>query len=517
MTVLRRYPALAALLLGAAAACGFAPLDWWWLTLACLAGWMWLVHDAPTLRQAAWRGWAFGVGHFTINDNWFQHAFDFQDKMPPVLGYVAPLALALYLAVYPAIAAALAWRMRRPAIDTAFVLLFAAAWILTEWLRSWVFTGYAWDPLGVIWLGLPVNDVALLGRDIGTYALSGLFVVTAGALLLLVTRRRWPLAAALVALLAVQVVRGFGDVPDSDTRDGPTDPRVVTVQPNVAQDQRGESDQAMMLARLTRLSGRPGAAPRLVLWPEGVIRDFIEDDYPTWIYGATSPYATRARMASVLGPRDLLMTGGTALHFDRGGDVASAANSVFLIDPRGRIRWRYDKAHLVPYGEYLPMPWLLRPLGLSRLVPGDIDFIPGPGPRTLDLPAFGPVGVQVCYEIIFSGHVTDRAHRPQLIFNPSNEAWFGTWGPPQFLRQAQLRAIEEGLPIVRATPNSNSSVISADGEVLGVVPHHRAGAIDLPIPPARLPTPFARMGNAMAAIVGAMLVAIAFAIRRRPR
>ncbi|KAK0329386.1 hypothetical protein LTR94_037048, partial [Friedmanniomyces endolithicus] len=91
--------------------------------------------------------------------------------MPPVLGYVAPLALALYLAVYPAIAAALAWRFRRPAIDTAFVLLFGAAWILTEWLRSWVFTGYAWDPLGVIWLGLPVNDVALLGRDIGTYAL----------------------------------------------------------------------------------------------------------------------------------------------------------------------------------------------------------------------------------------------------------------------------------------------------------------------------------------------------------
>ncbi|MCB5976800.1 apolipoprotein N-acyltransferase, partial [Acinetobacter baumannii] len=98
------------------------------------------------------------------------------------------------------------------------------------------------------------------------------------------------------------------------------------------------------------------------------------------------PWATRARLASVLGPRDLLMTGGDALRFDRDGDVVAATNSVFALDARGRVLHRYDKAHLVPYGEYLPVPWLLRPLGLSRLVPGDMDFLPGPGPRTLDLP-----------------------------------------------------------------------------------------------------------------------------------
>ncbi|MEH3048386.1 apolipoprotein N-acyltransferase [Sphingomonas adhaesiva] len=505
-----RFPALVALLLGAIVACAFAPLDAWWAALPALALWLALVHAAPTIRQALWRGWAFGVGHFTINDNWIQHAFTFQDQMPPVLGYAAPLALALYLAVYPAIAAGLAWRVRRPQLDAAWVLFAAAAWILSEWLRSWVFTGYAWDPLGVAWLGLPFGHIARLGRDIGTYALSGLFVLTAGALLLAV-RGRWPLPVAIGALLAVQLLRGGADTPPA----GPQAPRVVTVQPNVAQDQRGDSDQAMMLARLVRLSGRASAAPRLVLWPEGVIRDFIEDDYPLWVYGNTSPWATRARMASVLGPRDLLMTGGTALQFEPDGDVATATNSVFLLDDRARIRQRYDKAHLVPYGEYLPMPWLLRPLGLSRLVPGEMDFLPGPGPRTLDLPGVGPVGVQVCYEIIFSGHVTDRARRPRMIFNPSNEAWFGTWGPPQFLRQAQMRAIEEGLPIVRATPNSNTSVISADGEVLGNVPHHRAGAIDLPLPPARPPTPFARMGNAMAAIVAALLCAAAIAMRRR--
>jgi apolipoprotein N-acyltransferase len=507
-----RYPALAAVLLGVVAACGFAPLNWWLPAMLAIAAWMWLVHEAPTMRQALWRGWAFGVGHFTINDNWFQHAFTFQDKMPPELGYVAPFALALYLAVYPAIAAGLAWRTRRPAIDTAWVLIFAAAWMLSEWLRSWVFTGYAWDPLGVMWLSLPIDHLAMLAREVGTYALSGLAILFAGALLLLGVRRRWGLIAAFVALTLVQIVR----VSPAPTA-APDAPRLVVVQPNVPQDQRGESDQDMMLDRLTRLSGKSGAAPRLVLWPEGVMRSLLETDYPMWVYGATSPYATRARLASVLGPRDMLMTGGDALRFGPDGNVNAATNSVFVLDARRRVLGRYDKAHLVPYGEYLPMPWLLKPLGLARLVPGDMDFLPGPGPRTLDVPGFGPIGVQVCYEIIFSGELIDRAHRPRLIFNPSNDAWFGSWGSPQFLAQGRMRAIEEGLPLVRATPNGISAVVAADGKVLATVPRYKAGAIDVAIPPALPPTLFSRLGNWAALIVGFVLVAAAVAMRRRAR
>ena len=508
---IHRHPALAALLLGALAACGFAPLQLWPLTLACFAAWMWLVHAAPSLRGAMWRGWAFGVGHFTINDNWFQHAFDFQDKMPPVLGYAAPLALALYLAVFPAVAAGLAWRTRRTTPDAAFVLFFAAAWLLTEWLRSWMFTGYAWDPLAVMWV--PVQPVAMLASLVGTYALSGLTVALAGVLLIL-PRRPAPLALAGGALAVVLGAQALSYRDPPPTAGGP---RVVAVQPNVAQDQRGESDQAMMLARLTALSGPPAPAPRLILWPEGVIRDFIEDGYPAWIYADTSPSATRAIMARPLGPRDVLMTGGTALNFDSRGEVETASNSVFVMTPDARLRGRYDKAHLVPYGEYLPMPWLLRPLGLARLVPGEMDFASGPGARTLDVPGFGAIGVQLCYEIIFSGHTVDPRRRPRLIFNPSNDAWFGSWGPPQHLAQARLRAIEEGLPVVRATPNGISAVIGADGALLGAVPHLTAGAVDLPIPPARAPTPFSRLGNWAAFIVGLALVVAAIAIRRRAR
>jgi apolipoprotein N-acyltransferase len=513
LTLLHRYPALVALLLGAAAACGFAPLDWWWLTIPCFAGWLALVHRAPSVHGALWRGWAFGVGHFTINDNWFQHAFTFQDKMPPAIGYLAPFALALYLAVFPAIAAGLAWRTRREVADAAWVLVAAAAWILTEWLRSWVFTGYAWDPLGLVLL--PVHPLALLARDIGTYALSGVVVLTAGALLLLVERRAWRLAAVLAVVTVAQVARVAAEAPlPVPAKDAP---RIVAVQPNVPQDQRGESDGVMMLRRLTALSGAPGAVPRLVVWPEGVVRDFIEDDYPTWVYADTSPYATRAHMVRPLGLRDLLLTGGTALQFDSMGEPVTASNSVFALAPSGRILARYDKAHLVPYGEYLPMPWLLRPLGLARLVPGDMDFAPGPGPKTLRLPGFGAIGVQICYEIVFSGEVVDRAHRPRLIFNPSNDAWFGTWGPPQHLAQARMRAIEEGLPIVRATPNGISAVIAADGALLGTVPHLRAGAVDVAMPAALPPTLFSRLGNWAAALVGTLFVVAAIVIRRRAR
>jgi apolipoprotein N-acyltransferase len=272
----------------------------------------------------------------------------------------------------------------------------------------------------------------------------------------------------------------------------------------------------MMLAKLATLSGKPGRTPRLIVWPEGVVRDYFEDGYPDYAYTA-DPFWIRWRMARLLGPRDILLTGGTALQFDTAGTATSATNSVFAIDPRAHIRGRYDKAHLVPYGEYLPMPWLLKPLGLDRLVPGSMDFVEGPGPRALDVPGFGAIGMQLCYEIIFSGQVVDPARRPRLLFNPSNDAWFGAWGPPQHLAQARMRAIEEGLPIVRATPNGISAVIAADGRLLATIPHETAGMIEVPLPDAHPPTLFSQVGNWLAGGIALLLALAAIAIRRRQR
>ena len=194
--------------------------------------------------------------------------------------------------------------------------------------------------------------------------------------------------------------------------------------------------------------------------------------------------------------------------------VDGATNSIFALAPGGRIVGRYDKAHLVPYGEYLPMRPLLTYIGLSRLAPGDFDFTPGPGPRTIDIGGeWGKVGFDLCYEMIFSGHVVDENHRPEFIFNPSNDAWFGAWGPPQHLAQASLRAAEEGLPVLRATPTGISAVIDARGNVVKPIGWRQSGAIDAVLPPAaNSPTPFARWGNSIPLVLSFLLIAAALCL-----
>ena len=510
-----RYPALFSLLLGAIAALGFAPLEVWPLTLAGFAGWLLLVHAAPDRRAAALRGWAFGVGHFTANSNWIGHAFDLQETMPTALGYVAPPLLALYLALFPLVAALIVWRWRGVRPDVGFALIAGAAWIATEWLRGWLFTGYPWDPVAAIWV--PVQPVGGIAAWVGSYALSGLTVAGAG-LLLLLPRRRWPRLGATAAFAALLVAQALSYQRFYTPPAVPADrPRLVVVQPNINQNERGEDDSARVLAPLARLSGRPAPYPRVVFWPEGVVRPFLEDGYPDYAYEGDDPARLRRQLARLLGPRDTLLFGATSLAFGPEQEITGAGNTVFALGADARLHGRYAKAHLVPYGEYLPMRGLLEPIGLSRLVPGDIDFDAGPGPRNIEVAGIGPVGVQICYEIVFSGRVVDPAHRPVLLFNPSNDAWFGSWGPPQHLAQARLRAIEEGLPIVRSTPTGISAVIGADGALLAAVPVGRAGAVTVPLPAPLPPTLFSRAGNWLALVIGLLLAAGAFALRRRAR
>ena len=215
---------------------------------------------------------------------------------------------------------------------------------------------------------------------------------------------------------------------------------------------------------------------------------------------------------------DVLLTGGLSLTSSDGRSVDGATNSIYVMEPLGRVRGRYDKAHLVPYGEYLPMRPLLSAIGLSRLAPGDIDFVAGPGPQTIQLPgSWGKVGFQLCYEIIFSGEVVDRRNRPDFIFNPSNDAWFGRWGPPQHLAQARLRAAEEGLPIIRSTPTGISALIDPYGRVVQSLPWRTAGVIDATLPVPLAPTLFARLGNIIPLTLGFLLLIAAIALDRRSR
>ena len=518
-----RWPKLLALLLGAVSATGFAPLHLWPLTLIAFGGWMALVARSPRGWRAFGLGWSFGVGHFVVGLGWIATAFTYQAAMPAWLGWIAVVLLSLYLAVYPALAAWGSWLAGRtaqrtaPATTLSFLFAFAALWTLTEWLRSWVFTGFAWNPLGVI----AVPHVAAPARWIGTYGMSGLIVLLAAALLLAWLRR--PKAAAglfapVLLLWGAATLAQMASSADAAVRSkGARGVPITVVQPNVGQQDKWEGSKAdANFAKLARLTAPKDDTPRLILWPEAAVPDYLEAGYPAPYYDRT-PAEARARLVRLMNPNDLMLLGALKLELDKAGDVVGARNAVMTVHADGTLGARYDKAHLVPYGEYLPMRPILSAIGLSRLAPGDIDFWPGPGPHTLDLGAFGRAGLQICYEIIFSGQVVDRAHRPDFIFNPSNDAWFGAWGPPQHLAQARLRAIEEGLPVVRATPTGISAVIGADGRLLESLPMHAAGRIDTRLPPAHAPTLFARFGNMLPVGFALLLFALAIAFRRRGR
>ncbi|MGZ8997494.1 MAG: apolipoprotein N-acyltransferase, partial [Allosphingosinicella sp.] len=383
-------------LAGLVAACGFQPVGLWPLTIVALAALLWLVARAPSLRSALVLGWWFGVGHFALGLNWIATAFTYQAAMPAWLGWIAVVLLSLYLAVYPAMAAGLAWSYGRND-RFALALTFAAAWIVTEWLRASMFTGFAWNPLGA--LLIDAGGVAGLSRFVGTYGLSGVAFLAAGVLLLL-REKRWKAGAALAApilLAALLLFPGGSGEPD------PSRPEIRIVQPNIdQQDKWQEGYDRLAKAKLAALSVAGSHAPRLLLWPEAAITKPLQNGLVDPLYRADSA-ALRREVGAMLGPGDLLLTGGVTWGSANGLDLTSATNSVFAIDRAGRILSRYDKAHLVPYGEYLPARPLLSAIGLSRLAPGDVDFAPGPGARTFDLPLVGKVGFQLCYEIIFSG------------------------------------------------------------------------------------------------------------------
>jgi len=512
-----------ALVLGLLSATGFEPLGLWPVALVAAGLFVALIARAENRKQAAWLGWLFGWTHFTLGNNWIATSFTYQAQMPEVLGWLAVPLLAIYLAVYPALAALIAHVIARKGSGWAFALVFAGAWIVTEWLRGWLLSGYAWNPFAMVLLG-PFDrpGLAALSPIMGTYALSGIAIVLGASLVLLAEERR----IRVLALVALMVTAGMY-LPAPAPREGEL---VVTiVQPDIQQerldDPRAFEPNFQMLAGLSLPLDAEDARPRVVLWPESGMVDYLREGYPERYYRNTalgSPIFARRRLGLSVGEGSVLLTGAVDLEIgpdETGVDrVLGARNAVTAVSADGELLGGYSKAHLVPFGEYLPLRGVLEPLGLSRLVPGSIDFWPGPGPQTLDLGEYGRAGMQICYEIAFPGQVTDRANRPDYIFNPSSEGWFNRFGPPQFLAQSRMRAIEEGLPVLRATNKGISAVIDVRGVVRDHVAMDGEGRIDTIIPPAASPTLFARMGNLLSLIWATIILLIGVvAMRRKAR
>jgi apolipoprotein N-acyltransferase len=505
----RKFALPGALVLGAASAFAFEPVGWWPLMPVALAGLCELLLRAGSLRRALLIGWLFGLAQFVISLNWIATAFTFQAEMPSWLGWVAVVLLSLYLAVFPALAAGLAWRLGKGAhVPMLFAL--AGGWGVTEWLRAGIFTGFAWNPAGVTLAPTPLIESSAL---IGTYGLS-MLVVLMGGLIWLEAHKKY-VVGVLIALLTI-ILWMLPGSRVSETNIAAKAVRIV--QPNIGQQDKWRPGFAAEAARrLAGLSAREqaDASRRLIFWPEAAITEPLEDARSSE-HQALAQFA-RTRAGSLVGPGDYLLTGGISLSAN-GGRVTGATNSVFVLGQGGQVLGRYDKAHLVPYGEYLPMRDLLSSIGLSRLAPGDVDFTPGRGARSIALPGWGTAGFQLCYEIIFSGHVVDRRNRPDFIFNPSNDAWFGSWGPPQHLAQARLRAAEEGIPVLRATPTGISAIIDARGTIVKSLPLGTAGVIDDLLPPAsdRI-TPFGRAGNWIPLILALLMLIGAIALPKGQR
>lgn len=448
-----------------------------------------LMHSAGSGRPAFLIGWWFGLGQFCAGLYWIAIAFQYQQNMPAALGAVAVILLSGFLALYSGLACLIAARLSAGPISRAVWL--AAAMTLTEMLRGLLFTGFPWNSVGAIWANWPA--MAQSAASIGVH---GLTLVTLLLFGLAASARDWrlPMTLALLGLgLAGVGILRLGSAPDVLA----SRQQVHIVQANIGQDEKWDIESFRenfhrYLDMTRRVISERG--PGLVIWPETAIPNLIEEEI-----------TTRYLMARALDGPGVIITGGLRVDRDANGAAFAARNSLLVVDSRGAVAGTYDKAHLVPFGEYLPMRGLLGHLGLSRLAPGGIDFVPGPGARTVSVDHVPPFSPLICYEGIFTGVVVDPANRPRWLLNISNDGWFGqSTGPYQHLAQTRLRAIEEGLPLVRSTSTGVSAVFDAKGRLIDELGLGRRGVLTAPLPPPLPPTLYAQVG------IAGVLVLLAF-------
>ena len=505
MTWSKGWPARALAILGGAAA-GFAHPPFG--VLPGLLGYalMLALIDAEgprPLRQAFFRGWLAGVGSFSVCVWWITEPFMVDAKEQ---GWMAPFALVLMaggLALFWGLASLLYRALKTR--GSARVLVFAGCLAGFEWLRGHVLTGFPWDLPGETWrAGTAPSQAAAL---VGAYGLTWITLAIAAAPAVLAgkTFRRPQMLALALAAAALGGLYGYG----LWRLDGAVKPRVGApviriVQANIDQKTKWRPENLrMVFDTYVDLTTRKAAVqPAIVIWPEGALPAVIDE-----LIAPGSPYAVALR--DVLAPGQTLLMGANRAEAGtpQGGQAGPARYFNSLVAFRReaqalRVTGVYDKHHLVPFGEYMPAAEFATKVGFRSLVHMPDDFTAGP--RSQPIAPWGVPGVQVliCYEALFPGVTSAGAARsglrPAWILNISNDAWFGEGsGPLQHLNIASYRAIEEGLPIVRATPTGVSAVIDAYGRVapgarLGL---GRLGVIDAPLPPFVEKTVFSREGD----------------------
>jgi apolipoprotein N-acyltransferase len=434
------------------------------------------------LRSAFWRAWLAGLAYFYISTSWVGEAFqvdaaDHGWQAPFAVGFLAG-GLALLFGT-----SGLAYRWLAPQ-GARRVLVFAAVFALEEWVRGHFLTGFPWDLMGEAWrAGSPMSQGAAL---VGAYGLTLFTLILAAAPALLFDRvsrrsRAWSLGGAFALFLALW---SYGAVRLALARPANSSVLVRIVQADIDQKDKWKPENlASILGAYGRLTAAPAARrPDLIIWPEGAIPASMND------YLAPNTW-TRIVVEQALSPGQTLLLGGY-----REVDSASGPrfyNSLVALRRTGagvETVGVYDKYRLVPFGEYFPMDHLADVLGLKKLVHVGDGFSAGPRPRPLKLPGLPAVQPLICYESLFPSLPEQDILRPQAIVNISNDAWFGaTSGPLQHLNIASYRAIETGLPMLRATPTGVSAVIDPYGRALATLPHGAKAVLDAPLPAPAAP------------------------------
>ena len=505
-----------ALVAGALSALALAPFNAWPVLFLTFPILVWLIDGAGAGRwrgvpAAAMTGFWFGLGYFVAGLYWIGYAFLVDAPTFAWLMPFAVLGLPAYLALFTAAGFALArllWTR-----DASRLLALAISLTVTEWLRGHLLSGFPWNSFGYA-LSQPLA-LAQTASLIGLWGMTFLAVAIFASPAVLIDgssrgRKPWIAPMAAIGLLVAMAV--FGAVKLSLQPTVLTKVKLRIMQPNLQQDVKfnyGAKAQTMQkyLTLSDRASGPQSTGvsdANILIWPESAFPFFL-----------TREADAMAQIADLLPRGTVLITGSVrAPDLPAGARITRAYNSIYVIDHDGSVLSVYDKLHLVPFGEYLPFQNLMEKLGFVQLTRVQGGFIPGTRRRTMDIPNAPRALPLICYEAIFPGDITTRDDRPGWIINLTNDGWFGiSTGPYQHLQQMRLRAIEEGLPVVRAANTGISAVIDPSGRIVARLGLGIEGVLDASLPTALPPTIYARLRDVP---IGAILaVALLLVIRRR--